>query len=1154
MRLRTLLIERYGNLDRADLTFDPAPGRLNLLLAPNGAGKSVLRRAFHDLLFGIPLQSDMRFRFDYAGMHLRADAVSQEGTEYAFGWHRRAGRIYPSAAGDSAASRWLTELLDAITPRQVEMLFALDTERLRSGGRDLAAGDSTLGSALLSGTGELASARALRRGLDEKRAAIWERSKSSRPLNAALSRLTAAAKQRREAVQTPKSLATLQAALEDTRRRKDQAAADAASAQAALSRLNRIELTRGPVSELAAATSWLAGHGDAPILPEGLGEELARARHEASLAATRLESARQQLADAEARAAAAGRDAAADAAEPELAKLPGALGDAATKRRDIAIRTAERSEALLEVAAALRDIGSSIPPDQAGSAIPTLAAVTDARAQIGQHTAAATTRALAQTRLEKAEADLASLAAEAAATPLVAPEGLEALLAEIRRIRDPVDHAAELAAATRQAAAAERACLATLPGWTGDAAELAALTPSTEAAYERMADAVRRSKDRRDKAAAEHGRLLAQRSAWEASLAALRQRTLPDAAALAAARANRDRGWRLIYARAFAAAPDDAEERAYTAGEALPIVFERHLRAADAMADARFEETARVEQAALLTADLTGSDAAWEAANAAMTLAEAAHADAVRQWGEACAALRLPPDTSLREVTALLTARAEMIEARRRTELARGAEQAVASLHAAWAARLAMLLDAAPVALAALLPMADAKLKAATSAQTAAVTREARRAQAEADRHAAAGALTAAEAKLAQWRVGWEQTLLALGRPPGEAPGVTERVLGRLGELDRHHRTAVGLQARIVDMQADIASFTRIAATAAAKLGMQGGDDPFALAEALIIRRDRARSLVSVAQEAASVRIEAMARVQEAVQRHREAAASLAATLAACGAEDVAAAECRIDAARERRRQEVARDKATLRLREIGRGASLETLVAELAALPPERFEAERLAAESALTLTRQEEQEAAVALAELERRFAADAAATAASEAAAGEAAIAAEAGRLLDEYLLLRVASGMLGRALDRVEESAGLTGIQRIAAAFEAITDGAWTVTAGENAKGETILRAAERAANEPSKLVDQLSEGTRDQLYLALRLVAIETHVATAPPLPFIADDILQTFDDGRARAAMRALVGLSQHVQVIVLTHHPHVLALAEGLPVHVQRL
>jgi uncharacterized protein YhaN len=88
------------------------------------------------------------------------------------------------------------------------------------------------------------------------------------------------------------------------------------------------------------------------------------------------------------------------------------------------------------------------------------------------------------------------------------------------------------------------------------------------------------------------------------------------------------------------------------------------------------------------------------------------------------------------------------------------------------------------------------------------------------------------------------------------------------------------------------------------------------------------------------------------------------------------------------------------------------------------------------------------------------------------------------------------------------------------------------------------------------VDELSEGTRDQLFLALRLVAIEDHLDASPPLPFVADDILQTFDDARATATLRALLELSERTQVLVLTHHEHVLDLAGALPagtVHVQR-
>jgi len=58
----------------------------------------------------------------------------------------------------------------------------------------------------------------------------------------------------------------------------------------------------------------------------------------------------------------------------------------------------------------------------------------------------------------------------------------------------------------------------------------------------------------------------------------------------------------------------------------------------------------------------------------------------------------------------------------------------------------------------------------------------------------------------------------------------------------------------------------------------------------------------------------------------------------------------------------------------------------------------------------------------------------------------------------------------------------------------------------------------------KSLDQLSEGTCDQLYLALRIAALEDYAKTASPLPFIADDILQTFDDARTSATLHALLG------------------------------
>ena len=44
------------------------------------------------------------------------------------------------------------------------------------------------------------------------------------------------------------------------------------------------------------------------------------------------------------------------------------------------------------------------------------------------------------------------------------------------------------------------------------------------------------------------------------------------------------------------------------------------------------------------------------------------------------------------------------------------------------------------------------------------------------------------------------------------------------------------------------------------------------------------------------------------------------------------------------------------------------------------------------------------------------------------------------------------------------------------------------------------------------MEGMSNGTRDQLYLALRLASLEKYMESSEPMPFIVDDILVDFDD------------------------------------------
>src|SRR6185437_3993247 len=81
---------------------------------------------------------------------------------------------------------------------------------------------------------------------------------------------------------------------------------------------------------------------------------------------------------------------------------------------------------------------------------------------------------------------------------------------------------------------------------------------------------------------------------------------------------------------------------------------------------------------------------------------------------------------------------------------------------------------------------------------------------------------------------------------------------------------------------------------------------------------------------------------------------------------------------------------------------------------------------------------------------------------------------------------------------------------------------------------------------------MSTGTADQLYLALRVAAVEDYLDHAEPMPFIADDLFINFDDKRATAGFRVLAELAKKTQVLFFTHHEHLLEVARkalGVPI-----
>jgi len=138
--------------------------------------------------------------------------------------------------------------------------------------------------------------------------------------------------------------------------------------------------------------------------------------------------------------------------------------------------------------------------------------------------------------------------------------------------------------------------------------------------------------------------------------------------------------------------------------------------------------------------------------------------------------------------------------------------------------------------------------------------------------------------------------------------------------------------------------------------------------------------------------------------------------------------------------------------------------------------------------------------------------------------------------QYLRLRLASEVLQRAIESYREKHQGPVLSRASELFSSLTLGDHCgLTTGFGDDDKPVLVAIRK--NKEQVQVEGLSDGTRDQLYLALRLAAIEYHVQTVAPCPVIFDDILINSDDSRATAALRVIGDLARRTQVLFFTHH-----------------
>jgi len=157
------------------------------------------------------------------------------------------------------------------------------------------------------------------------------------------------------------------------------------------------------------------------------------------------------------------------------------------------------------------------------------------------------------------------------------------------------------------------------------------------------------------------------------------------------------------------------------------------------------------------------------------------------------------------------------------------------------------------------------------------------------------------------------------------------------------------------------------------------------------------------------------------------------------------------------------------------------------------------------------------------------------------------------LRDYIKFRLTNLVLEEASKAYKKETGDKVLELASSNIKALTSGSIEALRTEPTDDGGYKILALRKADDPDSDElehNQLSEGTRDQLFLALKLAMIENRLderkrAGHCPLPVIFDDILVNFDDERAAAAFRLFLKLAEKTQVIFLTHHQHLEAVAK---------
>lgn len=1152
MRLLKLHLLAFGPFTGRVLDFGSGSRRLVVLYGPNEAGKSSALRAISDLRFGVPLQSRDNFVHAHPDMKIGGEFVDRHGNPYALLRRKGRGATLLSAefgpgeavVGAAAAPEVQALLTCGLTKDAYDAMFGLDHRRLREGGEALLKGEGDVGAALFEASAGVRSIPRVLEGLDAASRKIFmpgARGKNAR-VNEALKLYDDQHAEWRRAQVRPAQWADVS--------RKHQAAVDQL---AELERL-RYELNGKllTIKELRAVAPQLATLDNArqtldelaavPLLsPDSAAQRaaaesgLAAAQHNARLA--QAEAARQQsVLDGVA------PDQPMLAAGAAVRRLVSSAEAVDQHRRDIADAGAGVDAACAQVAAIARCIDAALPPGAILAQAPSRTLKADierllrraeqARQALDQHMEAG------RPATETAGRTVMELPSGEARTALRVAQ------AEIARAEGDLQRLASLPAEIK---AAQRAVSARLDALgLPDQAALREVRALMDAQIDAAMKEQNGNETRRDGVQA---RIAAISDALP-SVAQRLERLLESGAVATrdevdAARVHRDLGWALVRGTYI-----DGTRPAvggYGAGKPLPLAYEEAVVQADLLGDRLAGDTERAALVQACKREIQALETDRDELRRQLALIDAGETSRREAWHALLTSARLPflAPAALRDWQALLPS----AHAARETLQSRLDElQAMQAIEQALTAGLRTAIAgtglAAPNGAAALRTLiatadeVDATIRLRMAAINQASGQQAERERQRLQRATREEELRAA-LQLAQEDLRPAMAALLLGADAAIAVARTR--MAEFDDLAEAQARLAAAEARRSHSAQALLQIADVAKAVQLSLGDAEPQDLRLYIDRLERRLDEAEALQqarNLARQARDKALEDRRGHEETAARHQDALAML------CAAAAVEAVHMLPEAEASSHRKRAAQDEIDRSQNQLALASRrpVEELRRLLAGLDAARMDADEAAwsaeqsvIDEKIRAARQGEE---AARRELEAIDDSDAAAAARDAMERAAAAVRTS----MPYWIRTRIAHALLTEAMKGFRERAQGPMLKAASAYFARMTRNGFVRLLNDEAGAEPVLVA--QRGNGAQLRVEEMSEGTRDQLYLALRLAALDIRRASGVDLPVILDDILMTSDDERSGAMLEALADFAREHQVIVFTHHRHVADMA----------